>query len=160
MSKESDKRGRVKRYSYSIPSSKKSISIPEHIRITTRASFEGQTVYTFDNDYTSREARYFVTRDQSMDGYQAGEPIERIEIDGVTAKKFFAGLAKIRVGILPDFTGGLDGSTTTIKIENGASKVTFSWWAWPPCQWKNLDKIDGLFALAKRSQRKLEKLKE
>lgn len=48
-----------------------------------------------------------------------------------------------QITVFPEFSMGLDGTIYTIRINNGFSSSTFSWWEECPPGWENLGKLAG-----------------
>ena len=47
----------------------------------------------------------------------------------------------LHVFSIPEFAMGLDGTTYTIRIENGWNSVTYNWWGECPKEWEQLGKL-------------------
>jgi hypothetical protein len=50
-------------------------------------------------------------------------------------------IKSVKIGILPEFASGLDGTTTTITIEHGSNSIQLKWWQNAPKEWKAVEKL-------------------
>ena len=61
-----------------------------------------------------------------------------------------------QITIFPEFSMGLDGTTYTIRFNNGFSSSTFSWWEECPPEWEKLGKLaDKLIDYVKKNMENL-----
>ena len=116
------------------------------LSITISSAFEGSKTYTLEEDIQAgSEVKYRMTFDQSWCFNQIGVQKTVREISSLKVKRAFDEFMKTPVSICPEPVMGLDGTTTTIEIERGLNRVSYTWWEELPKEWKNLRKILKLF---------------
>lgn len=121
------------------------------IEVTVAPSFEGHTEYVLEEIIQGageRKYRLTKTQSQGMDlGASPPPPVLR-EMEAALLEPELTILLELPVGICPEGPLGLDGTTTTVRIERGMNSVEFSWWEDPPEEWKNLERLIQLFEKA------------
>jgi hypothetical protein len=116
------------------------------IKVIDSPTPEEKIVYTLERDFASDGGiRYFITRDQSRCTYIVGDTFSRTEIERARAEHYLDDIAKTTIEVCPNAVLGCDGRTTTIEIERGLNKVSFTWWEGLPEQWENLNTLFEIF---------------
>lgn len=74
------------------------------------------------------------------------KPHSEYDVDSRVVKEILDDLRLEKVSLVPDFTGGFDGTHQHMRIQNGDSIVHLSWWSRPSKEWSSVQRAWTRFA--------------
>lgn len=68
-------------------------------------------------------------------------PFLQNEVQALELEPIFEGLKTIQISLLPPLTGGFDGISYHLWIENGMSSLHLNWWLECPTAWQGVQEL-------------------
>ena len=120
----------------------------EILKVEIAPSFNGKKSCALVEEYAKGGNNFYVVIDErEYEGYGSTRDVRRHPIDRDQALAFLQDLKTQTIQLLPESVLGLDGTTTSLTIEQGFNKLHLSWWQDAPPQWAGLQLIFDFFRL-------------